>query len=143
MNLKNLLGAILLFCSIAFIAQADDDEPLNCDDPMTQGAINQCNTIKKNAAEENLQKDYALALSSSSDENFDEDDEGITARAALEKSQDAWREYSFYTCKALSRDFGGSMESGIYYKCMQRLNERRSEELKAFSGPPFADNVLN
>ena len=135
-TLRGMLSAVLLLAGIfhASIVHAEDDPPLDCDNPVTQSDMNQCAYLDFDKADQELNAvwEKAKAYMVKQDEELKAiDPELVGGVAALMKAQRAWIDYRDGQCEAYGfQSRGGTMEPMLVSGCKAQLTRARTKELK-------------
>ncbi|QBF32722.1 lysozyme inhibitor LprI family protein [Thalassococcus sp. S3] len=123
-------ACVLIAVMAAPMALSQD---LNCENPTTQVEMTGCAAKQYEAADVDLNLAYGLArdMAARLDESLAE---GQTASVILLRdAQRAWIDYRDQACSVestLAR--GGSMQSQLFYICLERLTRQRTEDLRLF-----------
>ena len=122
-------GFVLLASSLAL---AQEDEPkLDCDNAVSQIEINSCANEDYDAADKELNAQWAKTKKVMADWDAELDDNNKGAVDALMKAQRAWIEYRDGQCDAVGYSvWGGTMYPGVVVGCLADLTRKRTEELK-------------
>lgn len=114
------------FISLVFVLPFGvSAQALDCDDAVTQSAMNACAYEAWVKADEDLNDTYAWAMDRA--KSMSE----ATAEA-LRTAQRAWIPYRDAACEAEGILFeGGSIQPLIVYTCLEHLTRQRTEEMRA------------
>ncbi|SFD90319.1 lysozyme inhibitor LprI family protein [Roseivivax sediminis] len=108
-------------------------QDLDCSDPVTQVEMTGCASLDYDAADAALNDAYGRAVSRarSMDTGLDADD--VPSETVLREAQRAWIPFRDRACEAESLVYrGGSAQNMVFYMCLTRLTEARTEDLHAF-----------
>ena len=107
-------------------------QEIDCDAPLTQGAMNHCAYVAWQAADAELNRVYRPALTAMKDIDsyLPEDQKG--AEAALRTAQRAWILYRDARCETEAYFAkGGTMESLLRSGCLETTTHQRIQELRS------------
>jgi uncharacterized protein YecT (DUF1311 family) len=124
---------ISLVLAPLLLAQAGADA-LDCDNAMTQAAMNMCSKREFDRADEALNAVWndVRTLAKREDAAYDYDDGQPGYWETLLKAQRAWLIYRDEHCRLSSYDArGGSLQPLLVNNCMTSLTETRTRELRA------------
>ncbi|WP_240335391.1 lysozyme inhibitor LprI family protein [Pseudotabrizicola algicola] len=127
----------LALAVLIFGAGAAQAQGLDCDNAMTQQAMNRCAALELEAADKDLNAAYAEARGAMRDLDTDLPPGLSGAELALRDAQRAWISYRDKACAAegfLMR--GGSAEPLLVLGCRLRLTEQRAEDLWSLAEGP-------
>lgn len=135
--MKSALFLLLCGCVLLMDAPASsEDEPaVDCADAMTQRDMNICAQRDYEAADAELNAQWATtkALLAESDKSADADGEGASDR--LLAAQRAWLSYRDKQCALEGFAVeGGSMQPLILSSCLADLTRKRTEDLSDLAG---------
>lgn len=124
-------SAVLLFAPV-LLAQGGTDA-LDCDNAMTQTAMNMCSKQEYDRADTELNRVWqqVRAHARHADATYDYDDSQPGHWETLLKAQRAWLVYRDEHCRLSSYDArGGSLQPLLASDCMTSLTEARTAELR-------------
>lgn len=122
--------SVLLFLALATSATA---QTLDCSDPQTQQHMNACAQQAWQAADEDLNLTYQLAVAMAKSVNESLPADAEKTEITLRDAQRAWITYRDKACMVeASPNSGGTIQPLIIFSCMERLTRRRTEDLRLF-----------
>ena len=122
------LGIIVLTAAYAMPGHAQE---LDCRDPQTQVEMTGCAARDYEAADAELNAAWgeAMAWARRMDEGLPADQ--VPAADILRDAQRAWIPFRDQACEAESLAArGGTMQNMLFYMCLTRLTEVRTEDLR-------------
>lgn len=120
-----------LVALLAFVPAAA--QARNCAAPMTQADMTQCAALDYQAADRELNRVYKLAIARARQMDAYLRPGETPAVQILRDAQRAWIPFRDKACEAeslLAR--GGSMQSQLYYSCLEQLTLERTKGLRFF-----------
>lgn len=121
---------VLLFLALATPATA---QTLDCSDPQIQQHMNACAQQAWQAADDDLNLAYQLALVMAKSVNESLPPDAERTEITLRDAQRAWITYRDKACVVEARPYsGGTIQPLIIFSCMERLTRHRTEDLRLF-----------
>lgn len=106
----------------------------DCADPQTQTEMTRCAGAAFEAADEDLNATYRMAVKVMSQWDGDLPKSERGAEAALRAAQRAWLPYRDATCANEAFFYkGGTMEPLVRASCLERMTRARTEEIRAIA----------
>lgn len=127
-----MIQTAALLLAPALLAQSGADA-LDCDNAMTQTAMNMCSKQEYDRADAELNRvwEQVRAHARNADGTYDHDDGQPGHWETLLKAQRAWLIYREEHCRLSSYDArGGSLQPLLLNDCMTSLTEARAAELR-------------
>ncbi len=121
---------ILMAVCAATPALSDD---IDCDNAMTQQAMNHCAHQAYALADEELNLAYKLAMSQAKAQDEYIENGDTPAATMLRDAQRAWIDFRDKACaleSTIAR--GGSLQPLLYSSCLERETRQRTEALRYF-----------
>jgi uncharacterized protein YecT (DUF1311 family) len=134
--MKRAVAPLFVACGVVLIAggaaRAQEDEPkVDCANAMTQMEINACASEDYDAADKELNAQWAKTRKVMVDWDAELDEQNKGAVDSLMKAQRAWIEYRDGQCDAVGYSvWGGTMYPAVVAGCLADLTRKRTEELK-------------
>ncbi|WP_075289567.1 lysozyme inhibitor LprI family protein [Pararhizobium arenae] len=133
--MKRGVAPLLMACGVVLIAggaRAHEDEPkVDCANAMTQMEINICASRDYEAADKELNAQWAKTRKVMVDWDAELEEQNKGAVDSLMKAQRAWIEYRDGQCDAVGYSvWGGTMYPAVVAGCLADLTRKRTEELK-------------
>lgn len=114
-----------LLCALAAHASFAQDTALDCENAMTQRAMNACAYQDYQAADLALNETYTWAMKRARGYENGSD-------TALRTAQRVWIPYRDAACAAEGQLYeGGSIRPLIEYSCLATLTERRTDDMRS------------
>jgi len=123
-----------------WLAQAQEEPQVDCENAMAQSEMNFCANKDYEAADKELNAAYkkTMAAMKETDTELGEINANyVGAVEALKKAQRAWIDYRDGQCELAGFEArGGSMEPMLVSGCLADLTKKRTEELKGLTEGP-------
>ncbi|WP_299831102.1 lysozyme inhibitor LprI family protein [uncultured Roseobacter sp.] len=122
--------AFLLLLLVAPAAAQD----LDCANPVTQVEMTSCASLAADAADEELNDVWKLAVKAAQDRDTLDPGHEPSGESILRRAQRSWISFRDQACSAeatVAR--GGTMASQLFLICLERLTQRRIEDLRLFT----------
>ncbi|MEO0797572.1 MAG: lysozyme inhibitor LprI family protein [Pseudomonadota bacterium] len=117
--------------TLAYVATAKA-QPLDCNDPQTQAAMDACAGQDWQRADRDLNRIYGQVRAALRKQDHELGPDFKSAETSLVEGQRGWIAYRDGHCDVeASSARGGSMERGLFSSCAATLTMRRTDELRA------------
>ncbi|GAA6208272.1 lysozyme inhibitor LprI family protein [Cognatishimia sp. WU-CL00825] len=122
-----------ILCLVALCATPVFAQDIDCENAMTQQAMNQCAHLEWQAADQDLNLAYGIAMAQAKSQDAYISQTDIPAATLLRNAQRAWIDFRDKACAlegTIAR--GGSMQPLLYWSCFARETRQRTESLRLF-----------
>ena len=123
----------LLSVAFALLPAAALSQTLDCSNPVTQVEMTGCASQAYEAADAELNAAYGPAMEMAKSIDDAGANGAVPAATLLRDAQRAWIVFRDASCDAeatLAR--GGTMQSMLFYICLERLTRARTEDLRLY-----------
>ncbi|WP_300015306.1 lysozyme inhibitor LprI family protein [uncultured Roseobacter sp.] len=121
--------ALFLLCANPVFAQ-----DLDCTDPVTQVEMTGCASLAADAADQELNDVWKLAVKAAQDRDTLDPGYEPSGESILRRAQRSWISFRDQACSAeatLAR--GGTIASQLFLICLERLTRHRTNDLRLFA----------